>query len=77
MNVILELIQKFLGLGGGGAVNAAGGIVNHTLLLAGAGWAWAHWEEPVAFSASVGTCALVAGAIYIALEIMRRSRPGP
>jgi hypothetical protein len=71
---MVDLVKSLLGLGNGsGIASKALGTFN-ILALAPLGiWLYAHRDEQVTFTLSLGTLAVLAVLLYAFLEINRRS----
>lgn len=75
MSALLEMLGKFLGIGGGASVlNSAGGLLTNLGLLPVAAWLFKHADEQVHFETSLGFLALCVAFAYVVLEVLRRSR---
>ncbi len=71
---MLEHLLAFLGLSNGAsALNKTLGAVNYLAIAPFAIWLWAHRDEQITFTTSLGFLCLVAGAIFALLELNRRS----
>ncbi len=71
---MLDLVKSLLGIGNGaGLASKALGTFNLIALAPLGLWAWAHKDEQVTFTMSLGVLAVLAVVVYVVLELNRRS----
>ncbi len=71
---MLEHLLAFLGLSNGAsALNKTLAAVNYLAIAPFAIWLWAHRDEQITFTTSLGFLCLIAAAVLALLELERRA----